>query len=242
MNNEIFKSKIIELENRLYEVKGLDKGEYDSQAIQYDKLISNYFYNKVMWGNSPKDYSNFCEKGLKEHKSGIIADIGCGTLGFTSKVYAEYNDKDLYLCDLSLEMLKIGKNKLEGLPGGIDSINFLRSDALNMPFKDNSVQTVLSFGIFHIFENPSQLINETKRLLNSDGQLFLTSLCTDRKLSGKYLNLLHKKGHVSHPLNSSEIIKIIEENGITITESKIKGGMIYISGGRTPTHNNMESN
>lgn len=230
MNNEIFRNKIIELENSLYEVKGLDKGEYDSQAIQYDKLISNYFYNKIMWGNSPKDYSNFCKKGLKKHKSGIIADIGCGTLGFTNKVYAEYKDKDLYLCDLSLEMLKIGKNKLKRLSGSVDSINFLRSDALNMPFKNSSVQTVLSFGIFHIFENPSQLIKEMTRILNPDGQLFLTSLCTDRKFSGKYLNLLHKKGHVSQPLNSSEIIKIIEENEITITESKIKGGMIYISG------------
>ena len=236
MNNEIFKSEIIKLENRLYEVKGLDKGEYDSQAIQYDKLISNYFYNKIMWGNSPKDYSNFCNKVLKEHKSGIIADIGCGTLGFTSKVYNEHNNKDLYLCDLSLEMLKIGKNKLQVLSDDFGSINFLRSDALNMPFKNSIVQTVLSFGIFHIFENPSQLINEITRLLTTGGQLFLTSLCTDRKLSGKYLKLLHKKGQVSQPLNSLEIIEIIEKNGISITESMIKGGMIYISGKKEQLH------
>lgn len=233
MNKELFKRNIIEIEDTILEVKGLDKGAYDSQAIQYDKLISNYFYNKIMWGNSPKDYSNFCKKGLKAHKSGIIADIGCGTLGFTNKVYAEYNDKDLYLCDLSLEMLKIGKCKLEGQSGNVNSINFLRSDALNMPFKNSSVQTVLCFGLFHIFENPSQLILETTRILNTKGLLFLTSLCTDRKLSRKYLNLLNKKGHVSQPLKSSEIIKIIEENGITIIESKIKGSMIYISGKKT---------
>ena len=43
MNKEIFDREIVELDNVTYEVKGLRKSEYDSQAIQYDKLISNYF-------------------------------------------------------------------------------------------------------------------------------------------------------------------------------------------------------
>jgi len=229
MNKELFTDKILKIENHIYEVKGLQKGEYDSQAVQYDKLISNGLYNKIMWGNSPKDYTDFCKKGL-ENKNGIITDIGCGTLGFTYKIYAENNTKNLFLCDLSFEMLKIGKDKLESTSKDISEITFLRSDALNMPFKDSIVQTVLSFGMFHIFENPSILIKEIVRILKPDGQLFLSSLCTDRKISRKYLNLLHKKGHVAKPLTSTKIIEIVENNGISIDEKIVKGGMIYISG------------
>ena len=229
MNRELFIDEIIEIENPIYEVKGLQKGEYDSQAVQYDKLISNGLYNKIMWGNSPKDYADFCKKGL-ENKNGIITDIGCGTLGFTYKVYAENKIENLFLCDLSLEMLKIGENKLKSESSDISAITFLRSDAFNMPFKDSIVQTVLNFGVFHIFENPSRLIKEMVRILKPDGELFLSSLCTDRKISGKYLNLLHKKGHVAKPLSSLEIIEIIENNGISINEKIVKGGMIYISG------------
>lgn len=230
MNKEIFDKEIIELEDQLYEVKGLQKGEYDSQAIQYDKLISNYFYNKIMWGNLPQDYSNFCKKGIEKSDDGIIADIGCGTLGFTNEIYAENIKQELFLCDLSLEMLRIGMKKLESKTKDLSRITFLRSDALNMPFKDNIVQTILSFGVFHIFDNPAKLIKEAVRILKPDGKLFISSLCTDRKLSGKYLNLLHKKGHVAKPISSTEIIRIVEENGISINESKVKGGMIYISG------------
>jgi len=229
MNKELFTDEIIEIENRIYEVKGLQKGEYDSQAVQYDKLISNGLYNKIMWGNSPKDYADFCKKGL-ENKDGIITDIGCGTLGFTHRIYAENNVENLFLCDLSFEMLKIGKDKLESVSKDILTITFLRSDALNMPFKESIVQTVLIFGVFHIFENPSKLIKEAVRILKPDGQLFLSSLCTDRKISEKYLNLLYKKGHVAKPLTSSEIIAIVENNGISITEKIVKGGMIYITG------------
>ena len=229
MNRELFVDEIIEIENCIYEPKELQKGEYDSQAALYDKLISNGLYNKIMWGNSPQDYAAFCNKGL-ENASGIITDIGCGTLSFTYRVYAENKIRNLFLCDLSLEMLKIGKKRLESTSKDISAITFLRSDALNMPFKDNIVQTALSFGVFHIFENPSKFIEEIVRILKPKGQLFLSSLCTDRKISKKYLDFLYKKGHVAKPLTSLEIIEIVENNGISINEKIVKGGMIYLSG------------
>ena len=229
MNKELFYKEIIEIEDSIYEPKGLRKGDYDAQAIQYDKLISNSLYNKIMWGNSPKRYADFCKKGLKNN-NGIITDIGCGTLAFTHKVYAENKISKLFLCDLSIEMLKIAKKKLENTSRDISPVTFLRSDALQMPFKDKTVQTVLSFGIFHIFNNPKELIKETVRILKPKGELFLSSLCTDRKISKKYLSFLHKKGYVAKPLASIEIVDIIEKNGISITEKIVKGGMVYLSG------------
>lgn len=102
----MFKNTITEIEDNFFEVEGLEKGEYDVQAIQYNRLISNSLYNRLMWGNMPKDYSDFC-----------------------------------------------------------------------------------------------------------------------------------KKEHVAKPLKSTEIKRIIENNGIEITEFKTKGGMTYISGTKIPTHN-----
>ena len=199
INKTVFKDEII-IDDCNYGAKGFGRGEYDSQAILYDKLISNGLYNKIMWGNSPKEYAAFCKKGLKG-ANGIIADIGCGTLGFTVKVYAENKTKNLFLCGLSLEMLKIGKRRLGSKSKGISSITFLRSDALNMPLKDAIVQTALSFGVFHIFENPTRLIKEIVRILKPGSQLFLSSLYTDRKLSKKYLEFLNKKDTLPNLLN-----------------------------------------
>jgi len=230
MGQEIFRYKISETNGLIPEVEGLARGDYDAQAVQYDKLISNGLYNRLMWGNSPKNYTDFCRQALKSSKEGIIADIGCGTLSFTYKAYAEFTGSKIFLCDLSNEMLKQGKKRIEQLNGIKPNIAFLRSDALDMPFKQESIQTIFSFGIFHIFQNPSKLIQEIVRILKPEGQVYLTSLCTDRKFSKKYLHLLYKKGHVAQVLSSSMIKTIIEENGIKITELKVKGGMVYISG------------
>ncbi len=43
-----------------------------------------------------------------------------------------------------------------------------------------------------------------------------------RKISEKYLNLLHQKGRVAKPLSSSEIIEIIKNNGMSTTPKKRK--------------------
>ncbi|MEZ4908740.1 MAG: class I SAM-dependent methyltransferase [Saprospiraceae bacterium] len=230
MNNNIFRKNIVQIDDNIWEVEGLQKGEYDTQAVQYDNIISNGIYNRIMWGNSPKDYSNFCQKGLVQSANGIIADIGCGTLSFTYREYSEFSGDDLYLCDLSFEMLKIGKTRIHNSKSDTSNINFIRLNALDMPFQDNSIDTVLCFGIFHIFDEPDILISEIFRILKPGGKLFLTSLCTDRNLSAKYLNLLYKKGHVAKPLKSIEIKSAIENNKIEILEFKAKGGMTYISG------------
>ncbi len=230
MNKDLFKDNILEVEESIFEVERLPQGEYDGHAVQYDKLVSNSLYNRIMWGNTPQNYRNFCIQGLKRNNGGIIADIGCGTLSFTYKAYAEYNKKEIFLCDLSNEMLRLGKNRIKGISKDLSSIRFLRSDALNMPFKENAVHTVFCFGIFHIFSNPLQLIKEIARILKPEGQLFITSLCTERKLSARYLNLLYRKGLVAKPLSAVEIKNIIEEGGIKIDTFKVIGGMAYVVG------------
>ena len=119
-------------------------------------------------------------------------------------------------------MLKIGKNRIISANTESSNISFLRSDALNMPFVNKVIQTVLSFGFLHVIDSPSKLISEFNRILIPEGKLYLTSLCTDRTLSAKYLNFLHKKGHVAKPMNSTEIRRIIEDNGFRILESNTK--------------------
>jgi ubiquinone/menaquinone biosynthesis C-methylase UbiE len=228
MNRLLFRENIREAGNGISEVANLPQGDYDGQAVKYDKLISSPLYNRIMWGNLPKDYAGFCQLAINQHKEGNFADIGCGTLSFSAEVYAKSQVPSIFLCDLSLEMLKIGKERLETRRKDLSPFIFLRSDALDMPFVDKSIQTLLCLGFLHIIENPSRLIKEFRRLLSTNGKLYITSLCTDRKFSARYLNLLHKKGHVAQPMTSSEIVDLIEKSGFQNIKSQVKGGMIYI--------------
>jgi ubiquinone/menaquinone biosynthesis C-methylase UbiE len=173
MKKELFNKDIVELNDGIFEVNGLERGEYDAQANKYDKLIGNVFYNWLMWGNTPTDYSSFCKEAIEGHNGGLIVDVGCGTLNFTSKIYSKYPNQDLFLCDLSYEMLKLGKKRLYAEVTDLSKVTFLRSDALAMPFIDQSVQMVLSFGFLHVIVDPSKLLAEFNRMLVPKGKLYL---------------------------------------------------------------------
>jgi len=229
MNKLLFQKEIQQQDDHIFEVAGLIPGNYDGQAVQYDKLISSNFYNRIMWGNRTQDYANFCKQAIDTDPKGVIADIGCGTLSFSAKVYAEYQNTELYLCDLSLEMLRIGKKRVEDLIGVDSGFTFLRADALNLPFKNQSIQTLICLGFIHVLDEQAALLKELNRVLTVGGKLYLTSLCTDRKFSARYLKLLHHKDHVSTPKHSSDIKKLVIEQGFSQVNSHVKGGMVYIS-------------
>jgi ubiquinone/menaquinone biosynthesis C-methylase UbiE len=150
-------------------------------------------------------------------------------IAFTAGVYAQLQNQEIFLCDYSIEMLKIGKSRLEKAGAPNSSVHFLRADALNMPLKNDVLQTVFCFGILHIFDDSSRLIEECKRILKDGGKLYITSLCTDRKFSARYLKFLHNKGHVARPMSSEEIIHLIENGDLIIEKSFVKGGMTYIT-------------
>lgn len=126
-------------------------------------------------------------------------------------------------------MLRIGKERVERLTGDNAGFTFLRSDALNLPFYDESIQTLICIGFIHVLDEQTELLKELQRVLKVGGSLYLTNLCTDRKFSSRYLNLLHKKGHVYKPKHSSEVIALVTENGFTLVNSHVKGGMVYIT-------------
>ena len=229
MDKSLFKNEIHQLNDGIFEVVNLTQGNYDGQAAKYDNLTSSAVYNRIMWGNSPKNYARFCQQGLQEHNGRIIADIGCGTLSFTSGVYAKKRPENLFLCDWSYDMLKVGKERLEPEIEAAEAITFLRADALDMPFNDRSIHSLFCFGFIHILEKPYLLAKELYRILHPDGKLYLTSLCNDRKLSSGYLNFLYKKGIVAKPMHSTDVVKIIKTNGFRLLECRVKGGMAYIT-------------
>jgi hypothetical protein len=75
---------------------------------------------------------------------------------------------------------------------------------------------------------------EFHRILRPDGALYLTSLCSDRKISAWYLELLQKKGHVASLLHSHEILSIIEKGEFKIVKKRVRGGMLYIKAVNLP--------
>lgn len=230
MKQTIFNKTIVALDNRINEVAGLEQGDYDNHAKVYDNLVQNRLYNKIAWANTPDDYTSFCKKAIDNTVEGPIADVGCGSLCFTAQTYATQQKHDLYLCDLSHSMLQHGVERLESYNTSLSHITIVRANALELPFTDGSISTAFSFGLFHILPSANLLVKELHRILKPKGKVYITSLCNDRYISRKWLNMLYKKEKLAKPRSSDKVKQIVAENGISIDSAAVKGGMVYITG------------
>lgn len=209
-------------ETGIYTVLRLPPGDYDNKAATYDAVIAAPLYNRMMWGNSPDDYLAFAKKSINGQE-GVVLDVGCGTLTFTAEAYND-SDRPIILSDYSLGMMLRGKNRIDSKK---TNIHFLRADGFNLPFKDNTIDTVVSFGVIHVFEDPLPFCKELGRVLKKGGDAHFTSLVKDRWISHKYLKGLHKTGEVGTPKTAKEMATIVEQAGFKVSLSRI-GGMAYM--------------
>jgi ubiquinone/menaquinone biosynthesis C-methylase UbiE len=188
-----------EIESAVYSLVPKENSvhHYDDKVNIYDAIIGNRFYNRLIWGNWPKNYRAFCRAAVSTADIGPVLDVGCGSLVFTHSVYSNIANRPLILLDRSIGMLLKGKQRLIDNLGEVpENICFLQADALNLPFKPESIKTVISFGLLHIFKNPDLLLSELMRVITVDGGLFATSLVANNWLSTHYLRALKNSGEV----------------------------------------------
>ena len=208
----------------VYTTHGMPPGSYDNKVATYDAIMTAGLYNRMMWGNSPSNYTDFAEKSLNAKATGTFLDVGCGTLAFTEEVYKTNTSREIILSDYSLGMMQFGKNRLTT---DQKNVVWLRADGFNLPFKDASLDSVACHGTLHIFEDRLAFCKELFRVLKPDGDAHFTSLVTDRWLSEKYIKSLHQAGEMGRPKTAKEVVAIVEEAGFKTTH-KLIGGMVYI--------------
>ena len=68
----------------------------------YDVVACNWFYNRLMWGYSIKDYSTLCKDTLDSSSEGWALDLACGSLAFTAEVYSNCSNRPVVFLDQSL--------------------------------------------------------------------------------------------------------------------------------------------
>lgn len=211
---------------------GESPGSFDSFGASaiYDMVACNRFYNWLMWGYSIKDYATLCEDVLNSSSEGWALDLACGSLAFTAEVYANCSNRPVVFLDQSLKLLRKGKSRLERLKGSISkNMFFLHADALQLPFKDNIFNAVISLNLLHCIDDVKTALKEIKRVLTHGGNSAITTLVQSSRWSNRYLNMLAGSGAlISRSLD--DLLSTFNDMEMPITH-KIKGNLAFIKYG-----------
>lgn len=159
----------------------------------YEWVACNPLYNRLVWGYPITKYASLLKEALTSSSNGTVLDLACGSLAFTADTHIHYADRPVVLSDQSLKMLRMAKARLIRLHGHIpDHIVLLQADALHLPFRPDSFQTIISLNLLHCLKDIKSLFIGLHSILSEDGKMVFTTLVKGNRFADRYLNALAK--------------------------------------------------
>ncbi len=108
-------------------------------------------------------------------ESGILVDLGSGT-GFLAIEIAKRAPKlTVYGIDLSKAMVKIARRHAQTTK----NVQFEFCNAAKLPFKDDSIDFIVSTGSLHHWKRPVKVFNECYRVLKNGKEAWIYDGCPD---------------------------------------------------------------
>ena len=131
--------------------------------------------------------------------NGTILDLGSGTGYLSIEIAKRSPSLQVYGIDLSRQMVKIARRHAKG----VDNARFVFGNAAKLPFKDNSIDLVVSTGASHHWKTPRMVFDECYRVLKTDKEAWIYDGCPEvfnnradrRKVNEECGFLVSRLGH-----------------------------------------------
>lgn len=116
----------------------------------------------------------------KYRPEGVMVDVGCGP-GYLVATMAKSSSRlHVIGVDIAEEMVELATGNISALGLG-ERVEFRQGDIQELPFRDNSVDFVVSTLSLHHWSEPKQALEEIYRVLKPGGQLLIFDLRRDAK-------------------------------------------------------------
>lgn len=139
-----------------YEWKRWPKVQFESENL-----------GKPMEGHTQNMWENITGISNNNLKGKTILDIGCGSGRFID--IARRKGATVIGLDYSASVEVVNRNFI-----GDDNVCICQADALNLPFKKNSLDGAYSIGVLQFTPDSAKGVSEAFKILNKDGWLAIT--------------------------------------------------------------------
>jgi ubiquinone/menaquinone biosynthesis C-methylase UbiE len=142
------------------------------------------FYNATVAKVLRKPETKIANDIVAKMVNGTILDLGSGTSYLSIEIAKRSPGLRVYGIDLGRQMVKIARRHAKG----VDNARFVFGNAAKLPFKDNSIDLVISTGASHHWKTPRMVFDECYRVLKTGKDAWIYDGCpevfsnrTDRK-------------------------------------------------------------
>ena len=148
---------------------GMVKEMFATVTKKYD------FLNHLLSLRRDVAWRRFTVRKMKFGGAGRLLDVACGTGDLSIDAAKKYGDIDITGIDFVYEMLDVGKKKIER-KGLERRITLMQSDAMELPFRDNSFDVVaVAFGVRNM-PNREKALQEMLRVVVPGGSVMVLEM------------------------------------------------------------------
>jgi ubiquinone/menaquinone biosynthesis C-methylase UbiE len=157
------------------------------------------FYNATVAKVLRKPETKIANDIVGKMGKGTILDLGSGTGYLSIEIAKRSPSLQVYGIDLSRQMVKIARRHAKD----VDNARFVFGNAARLPFKDNSIDLVVSTGASHHWKTPRLVFDECYRVLKTGGEAWIYDGCPEvfnkpadrKKLNEEYGFLVGRLGY-----------------------------------------------
>lgn len=155
--------------------------EYNDEELE-QQILERVPQNQIMIGNKVK---KFIIDSINNNECEFILDIATGRGELFREMVKSINTESQIICtDLSFEVLKYDRLRAKKINPEA-KVNCIACDATNLPFKDNTIDAIVSFyGIQNMLNLAIDGITEAKRVLKYGKSMFDSYIVIDEGSKG----------------------------------------------------------
>jgi SAM-dependent methyltransferase len=158
-----------------------------------------------------------------------VLDVACGPGNFSREFATAVGDSGLVVgIDASPTMLERGVSELEG--SGLRNLAFVRGDAAELPFRDDSFDAVCCFGALHLFAEPFAALGEMGRALVPGGRIALMT-SVRRQVTLPPLKPIIERTSGMRMFEHDEVVAALQMRGFVEIHQRL-AGMVQFIGAR----------
>lgn len=167
-----------------------------------------------------KDSEYLLYRSLLGQPTGPILDLGCGTAPFSRRLAREPDLPPVVAMDVSKPMVEEAVAQAREAGATVD---FVRAEAPNLPFTDDSLGAVLQTGSLHFMGDVTKLLAEVLRVLRPGGRYIASSYLPP----GFALAAAHRRAGL-HPRTEEELRSAITGAGLVSFERMLLPPFILV--------------
>ena len=157
------------------------------------------FYNATVAKVLRKPEAKIANDVVAKIGKGTVLDLGSGTGYLAIEIAGKAPGLQVCGIDLSRRMVKIARSHARS----VDNAQFVFGNAAKLPFKDNSIDLIVSTGASHHWKTPRLVFEECYRIVKPGQEAWIYDGCPEvfsspadrRKLNKEYGSLVGRLGY-----------------------------------------------